>query len=144
FFEAGMDAELQQRRSIEAGLLLAMQRGELRLMYQPLLGLKENRVTFVEALLRWDHDDRTISAVEFIPVAEETGLIVPIGDWVLREACKGASGWPDDVRVAVNLSPVQFRHRDLVGQVKATLAEANLAPTRLELEITESLLLADS
>ncbi len=144
FFEAGMDAELQQRRSIEAGLRMAMQRGELRLMYQPLLGLKENRVTCVEALLRWDHDDRTISPVEFVPVAEETGLIVPIGDWVLREACKTAAGWPDNVRVAVNLSPVQFRHRDLVGQVKTALEEANLPPTRLELEITESLLLADS
>lgn len=144
FFETGMDAELQQRRSIEAGLRLAMQRNELRLMYQPLLDLKENRVACVEALLRWDHDDRTISPVEFIPVAEETGLIVPIGEWVLHEACRAAASWPSDVRVAVNLSPVQFRQKDLVGQVRAALAEARLSPTRLELEITESLLLTDS
>ncbi|UYN98720.1 MAG: EAL domain-containing protein [Devosia sp.] len=144
FFEAGMDADLQQRRSIEAGLRLAMQRNELRLMYQPLLGLKENRVTCVEALLRWDHDDRTISPVEFIPVAEETGLIVPIGEWVLHEACRVAAGWPEDVRIAVNLSPVQFRSKDLVAQVRAALSDARLDPKRLELEITESLLLTDS
>ncbi|MFD1254798.1 Phytochrome-like protein cph2 [Devosia equisanguinis] len=144
FFETGMDAELQQRRSIEAGLRLALQRQELRLMFQPLLGLHENRVTCVEALLRWDHDDRTISPVEFIPVAEETGLIVSIGEWVLHEACKAAASWPGDVRVAINLSPVQFRNKDLVGQVRAALAEAKLDPTRLELEITESLLLTDN
>ena len=144
FFETGMDAELQQRRSIEAGLRMAMQREELRLMFQPLLGLEENRVTCVEALLRWDHDDRTISPVEFVPVAEETGLIVPIGEWVLHEACRAAAAWPGDVRVAVNLSPVQFRHKDLVGQVKAALLAAKLEPTRLELEITESLLLTEN
>jgi diguanylate cyclase (GGDEF)-like protein len=144
FFETGMDAKLQQRRSIEAGLRMAMQREELRLMFQPLLGLEENRVTCVEALLRWDHDDRTISPTEFVPVAEETGLIVPIGEWVLHEACRAAATWPGDVRVAVNLSPVQFRHKDLVGQVKSALLAAGLEPTRLELEITESLLLTES
>ncbi|WIY52783.1 EAL domain-containing protein [Devosia sp. YIM 151766] len=144
FFETGMDAELQQRRSIEAGLRLAMTRSELRLMFQPLLDLAENRVTCVEALLRWDHDDRTISPAEFVPVAEDTGLIVPIGEWVLHQACLAAAGWPGDVRVAVNLSPVQFRHKGLVAQVKAALTEAGLEPTRLELEITESLLLTDN
>ena len=144
FFEAGMDAELQQRRSIEAGLRLALQRNELRLMYQPLLGLAENRVTCVEALLRWDHEGRTISPVEFIPIAEETGLIVTIGEWVLRDACKTAATWPGDVRVAVNLSSVQFKGRDLLGQIQSALADARLAPTRLELEITESLLLAEN
>ncbi len=144
FFETGMDAELQQRRSIEAGLRMAMQRQELRLMYQPLLGLGENRVSCVEALLRWDHDARTIPPSEFIPVAEDTGLIVQIGEWVLQEACRAAASWPDTVRVAVNLSPVQFRNKDLVAQVRAALAEAKLEPTRLELEITESLLLTDS
>ncbi|MBE7732676.1 putative bifunctional diguanylate cyclase/phosphodiesterase [Devosia faecipullorum] len=144
FFETGMDAELQQRRSIEAGLRMAMQREELRLMFQPLLGVNENRITCVEALLRWDHDERTIPPAEFVPVAEETGLIVPIGEWVLHEACRAAASWPDWVRVAVNLSPVQFRNRDLVGQVKSALGAARLEPTRLELEITESLLLTDS
>jgi len=144
FFETGMDADLQQRRAIEAGLRLALPRNELRLMFQPLLDIKENRVTCVEALLRWDHDERTISPVEFVPVAEETGLIVPIGVWVLNQACKAAASWPGDVRVAVNLSPVQFRQRDLVAQVKSALFEAKLPPARLELEITESLLLTDS
>ena len=144
FFETGMDADLQQRRTIEAGLRLALQRNELRLMYQPLLGLSENRVTCVEALLRWDHDGRTISPTEFVPIAEETGLIVAIGEWVLREAAKAAAGWPGEVRVAVNLSPIQFKNRDLVGAVRAALHEAQLHPTRLELEITESLLLAEN
>ncbi|WEJ58680.1 EAL domain-containing protein [Devosia sp. FJ2-5-3] len=144
FFEAGMDAELQQRRAIEAGLRVALAQNELRLVFQPLLGLEENRVTCVEALLRWEHGGKTISPVEFIPVAEETGLISSIGQWVLREACRAAATWPGHVRVAVNLSPVQFRQRDLVAQVRATLAEAKLDPSRLELEITESLLLNDS
>jgi len=144
FFEAGMDADLQQRRSIEAGLRLALQREELRLVYQPLLGLAENRVTCVEALLRWDHEGRTISPVEFIPIAEETGLITAIGEWVLREACKTAATWPGDVRVAVNLSPIQFKSRDLLGVVKSALADARFPATRLELEITESLLLAEN
>lgn len=144
FFETGMDADLQQRRSIEAGLRLALQRNELRLMFQPLLGLSENRVTCVEALLRWDHEGRTISPVEFIPIAEETGLIVAIGEWVLREACRIAATWPGDVRVAVNLSPIQFKSRDLLGLVHSALSDARLAPTRLELEITESLLLAEN
>ncbi len=144
FFEAGMDAELQHRRSIEAGLRLALPRNELRLMFQPLLGLAENQVTCVEALLRWDHEDRTISPVEFIPVAEETGLIVSIGEWVLRDALKTAATWPSHIRIAVNLSPIQFKNRDLVGMVKLALAEAQMPATRLELEITESLLLAEN
>src|SRR5690606_5434395 len=134
----------QQRRSIEAGLRLALQRDELRLVFQPLLGLAENRVTCVEALLRWDHEGRTISPTEFIPIAEETGLIVIFGAWVLREACKTAAGWPGDVRVAVNLSPIQFKNKDLVGVVKSALADARIAATRLELEITETLLLAEN
>ncbi|MBK1795608.1 EAL domain-containing protein [Devosia sp. WQ 349] len=144
FFETGMDADLQQRRSIEAGLRMAMQRNELRLMFQPLFGLAENRVTCVEALLRWDHDDRTVSPAEFVPVAEDTGLIVPIGQWVLEQACRTAATWPPNVRVAVNLSPVQFRHKDLVAHVKHALEKSTLSPERLELEITESLLLNDS
>ena len=144
FFETGMDADLQQRRSIEAGLRLALQRDELRLVYQPLLGLEDNRVTCVEALLRWDHEGRTVSPAEFIPIAEETGLIVAIGEWVLREACKAAASWPGEIRVAVNLSPVQFKSRDLLATVRSALAEARLPATRLELEITESLLLAEN
>jgi diguanylate cyclase (GGDEF)-like protein len=144
FFEPGMDAKLQQRRSIEAGLRLALERNEFRLVFQPLLGITENRVTCAEALLRWDTGERSISPMEFIPIAEETGLIVQIGEWVLREACKTAATWPDDVRVAVNLSPGQFKTRNLVAQVKSALVDANLPARRLELEITESLLLAEN
>ena len=145
FFESGMDAAIQKRRSIEAGLRLALPRNELRLLFQPLIGLKENRVTCLEALLRWDSPDRgTISPTEFIPVAEETGLIVSIGEWVLGEACRTAMTWPVDVRVAVNLSPVQFKNKQLYETVEAVLQETGLDPKRLELEITESLLLADN
>jgi len=144
FFEAGMDAQLRQRRAIEMGLRQALEKNEMQLVYQPLLGLTENRVTCVEALLRWEHAGETISPVDFIPIAEDTGLIVSIGEWVLRAACRTAASWPDNVRVAVNLSPAQFKQRDLVAQVQAALSAANLPASRLELEITESLLLAQS
>jgi EAL domain-containing protein (putative c-di-GMP-specific phosphodiesterase class I) len=107
--------------------------------------LKENRITCLEALLRWDTADRgTISPTEFIPIAEETGLIVQIGEWVLREACRTAATWPAGVRVAVNLSPVQFKNKRLFETVEAALRDTGLSPTRLELEITESLLLSDN
>jgi diguanylate cyclase (GGDEF)-like protein len=144
FFERDMDAALQKRRMIEAGLRVALASDELRIVYQPLVGLKENRITCLEALLRWTHEGKTISPAEFIPVAEETGLIVAIGEWVLREACKAAVLWPTEARVAVNLSPVQFKNKRLFETVHAALVESGLPPTRLELEITESLLLNDS
>ncbi|MDP1729944.1 MAG: EAL domain-containing protein [Devosia sp.] len=145
FFEPGMDAAIQQRRAIESGLRQALARNELRLVFQPLVGLEENRVTCLEALLRWDHAERgAIPPAEFIPIAEETALIVPIGEWVLREACRAAVAWPTDARVAVNLSPVQFKSHKLFETVQAALHESGLPPTRLELEITESLLLAEN
>ncbi len=145
FFERGMDEAIQHRRLIEAGLRLALARNEFRLVYQPLVGLKEDRVTCLEALLRWDHAEKgTISPADFIPIAEETGLIVPIGEWVLREACRTAMTWPTDARVAVNLSTVQFKNRKLYETVVSALQESGLPATRLELEITESLLLAES
>ena len=145
FFEPGMDAAIQKRRTIEAGLRLALAKGELKLVFQPLVGLKENRITCLEALLRWHTADRgVVSPTEFIPVAEETGLIVQIGEWVLREACRTAVTWPAGVRVAVNLSPVQFKNKRLYETVEAALRESGLSPTRLELEITESLLLSDN
>jgi diguanylate cyclase (GGDEF)-like protein len=144
FFEKDMDAQIQKRRMIEAGLRAALANNELRLVFQPLVGLKENRVTCLEALLRWTHNDVAISPVEFIPIAEETGLIVPIGEWVLREACATAVRWPGTPRVAVNLSPVQFKSKRLFETVHAILADTGLPPTRLELEITESLLLTDN
>ncbi|MDB5624052.1 MAG: hypothetical protein JWR39_2615 [Devosia sp.] len=144
FFETGMDEELQQRRHIEAGLRAALARDELRLVFQPLLDLGQNKVGCVEALLRWDSADGPISPAQFIPIAEEAGLIVPIGEWVLRQACRTAVAWPDEVRVAVNLSTVQFRNKDLVSVIRSALADAGLPARRLELEITESLLLADN
>ncbi len=145
FFEPGMDAAIQKRRTIESGLRQALARNELRLVFQPLVGLKENRITCFEALLRWETGERGhVSPTEFIPVAEDTGLIVPMGEWVLREACRTAAAWPGDVRVAVNLSPVQFRNKRLCEMVEQALQDTGLSPTRLELEITESLLLADN
>ncbi len=144
FFEKDMDAAIQKRRMIEGGLRAALQLNELRVVFQPLVGLKENRVTCLEALLRWTHNGEAISPAEFIPIAEETGLIVPIGEWVLREACNAAVMWPTDARVAVNLSPVQFKNKRLFETVHNILAETGLPPTRLELEITESLLLNDN
>ena len=145
FFEMGMDEALQRRRTLEQGLKLALSRGEFRLVYQPLLSLPDNRIVCFEALLRWDHPERgVVPPLEFIPLAEETGVIAAIGEWVLREACKAAATWPEHVRVAVNLSPVQFKNRALVNQVTSALSDAGVDPRRLELEITESLLLADT
>jgi diguanylate cyclase (GGDEF)-like protein len=145
FFEKGMDEAMQHRRALEQGLKLALARGEFRLVYQPLVSLAENRICGFEALLRWDHPEKgLIPPMEFIPIAEETGVITAIGQWVLHEACKTAATWPEHVRIAVNLSAVQFKQRGLVDHVVAALAEAGLTPNRLELEITESLLLADT
>ena len=145
FFEPGMDAALQRRRIIEVGLQTALARGQLRMVYQPLIRLADDKVSCFEALLRWDHPERgAISPVEFIPVAEETGLIVPIGAWVLEQACRAALAWPSDVRVAVNLSAVQFRDKHLAETIRTILKRTGLPAARLELEITESLLLADS
>ncbi|MEO6012487.1 MAG: EAL domain-containing protein, partial [Devosia sp.] len=145
FFERSMDEVLQHRRMLEQGLRVALARGEFRLMYQPLLDLKTSRICCIEALLRWDHPEHgTISPTEFIPVAEESGLISSIGEWVLDEACKAAATWPDDVRIAVNLSPAQFKQRGLVERVVRALDDAGLRAQRLELEVTESLLLANT
>ncbi len=145
FFEKGMDEAVQRRRLLEQGLKVALARNEFRLVYQPLFDLEQNSVSGFEALLRWDHPERgLISPAEFVPVAEETGIINPIGEWVLREACDTAAGWPGGIHIAVNLSPVQFKSRNLVDVVSSALAEAALDPSRLELEITESLLLADT
>src|SRR3569833_966958 len=144
FFEKDMDAAIQKRRMIEANLRAALAARELRLVFQPLIGLKENKVTCLEALLRWTHNGEAISPAEFIPIAEETGLIVSIGEWVLREACEAAARWPSTARVAVNLSPVQFKNKRLFETIHGILAETGLPPTRLELEITESLLLNDN
>ncbi len=144
FFESGMDAALQERRALEVGLRQAVANREFRLVYQPLFNLAEGRICCLEALLRWHRPERGIvPPSEFIPIAEDTGLIVTIGEWVLVEACRAAAAWPQDVRVAVNLSTIQFRHRNLFNHIKTALAVSGLKPERLEIEVTESLLLAD-
>jgi EAL domain-containing protein (putative c-di-GMP-specific phosphodiesterase class I) len=119
--------------------------GPCNVHYQPIYNLKADRITCFEALVRWNHPVRgMIPPLEFIPLAEDTGLIVPIGDWVLRKACADAAGWSQKVCVAVNLSPAQFKNRSLVQSVAAALSASGLSANRLELEITESVLLHDS
>jgi EAL domain-containing protein (putative c-di-GMP-specific phosphodiesterase class I) len=121
-----------------------LEAGEFHLVYQPQIRLDNGQLTGFEALLRWDNPRRgPIGPADFIPVAEETGLIVPVGEWVLRTACAAAAQWPSYVTVAVNLSPVQFRSRGLAAMVTSALAATGLAPHRLELEVTESALLQD-
>ncbi|WP_419318309.1 putative bifunctional diguanylate cyclase/phosphodiesterase [Caulobacter sp. ErkDOM-E] len=145
FFERAMDEQLQARRALELDLRRALVAGEFQLYYQPLYHLGDDRVTGCEALLRWNHPDRgMVSPADFIPIAEEIGLIVQLGEWVLREACAEAATWPDHVRLAVNLSPAQFRDRALVRTVISALAVSGLSAERLELEITESVLLQDN
>ncbi|NOJ45016.1 EAL domain-containing protein [Bradyrhizobium archetypum] len=145
FFEAGMDARAQARRLLELDLRAALQRAEFEVYYQPIRDVAKDVVVAFEALARWNHSLRgMISPANFIPLAEETGLIVPIGEWVLRQACIDAAQWPRDVGVAVNLSPVQFKNPNLVQTVKQALKASGLPAHRLELEITESVLLQNS
>jgi diguanylate cyclase (GGDEF)-like protein/PAS domain S-box-containing protein len=145
FFEAEMDARAQSRRKIEIDLRDAIQNDVLRPYYQPLIDLSTGRITGFEALVRWPHPERgMVSPAEFIPVAEETGLINGLGGLMLRRACMDAAHWPDDVRVAVNLSPLQFRIGNLLSVVMDALKQSGLPAKRLELEITETLLLEKS
>ena len=139
FFESAMDAAAQERRVLEMDLRDALSEGQLELYFQPLFSLASNEVNAFEALLRWNHPTRGLVApLDFIPLAEETGLIVPIGEWVLYEACRIAQDWPETIRVAVNVSAVQFRNPGLNGVIFQALTRSGLAPNRLELEITES------
>lgn len=145
FFEKEMDRHAQKRRDMEIDLRRALTNGEFELYYQPLVDLAQDRIVAFEALLRWQHPVKgMISPADFIPVAEDIGLIVPLGEWVLREASMQAATWPSDIKVAVNLSPAQFRSRNLTQVVFSALAQSGLSPQRLELEITESIFLADS
>ena len=145
FFEKEMDRQAQNRRDMEVDLRRAFANGEFELQYQPLVDLEQDRIVAFESLLRWKHPTKgMISPADFIPVAEDIGLIVPLGEWVLREACAQAAKWPSYIKVAVNLSPVQFRNRNLVLLVIAALGQSGLSPNRLELEITESLFLAET
>ena len=141
WFTQGMQEELAKKRRIEVELRHALEAGELVVFYQPIVDARSGDVTCCEALLRWRHPERgLISPAEFIPVAEETGLIVKLGAWVLRQACADALTWPSHIRVAVNLSPRQFQQKELADMIKATLEDCRLDPDRLELEITESTL----
>ncbi|KAB1074285.1 putative bifunctional diguanylate cyclase/phosphodiesterase [Methylobacterium planeticum] len=145
FYEAGMSALLASRNRLELDLRQAVSAGEFQLQYQPALDLGRRTVSGCEALVRWVHPRRgLIGPGEFIPLAEETGLIVPLGAWILHEACREAAAWPDALRVAVNVSAVQFERPGLEHNVAAALAVSGLAPNRLELEITESVLMRDS
>jgi diguanylate cyclase (GGDEF)-like protein len=145
FFEPTMDARMKERRALEVALRRAFERGEFELYYQPVLNLDQDEVRSCEALLRWHHPERgMVSPVEFIPVAEEIGLIVALGEWVIRSACMDAAQWPDDICVAVNLSPTQLASKGLLPAVLGALASSRLAPHRLELEITEAVLMQNS
>jgi diguanylate cyclase (GGDEF)-like protein len=145
FFEQEMDVKAQARRTLEVDLRNALANDSFRLFYQPLINLKTRRISTCEALLRWPHPQRgMVSPAEFIPVAEEMGLIVEIGDLVLHHACIECRKWPADVRVAVNLSPIQFRRGNVVEAVRDALANSGLAANRLEIEITESVLVQDT
>ncbi|MBF9233177.1 putative bifunctional diguanylate cyclase/phosphodiesterase [Microvirga alba] len=145
FFEPAMDVQLQARRVLEVDLRKALAQGEFELFYQPQVNIAQNEITGFEALLRWRHPERgLISPGEFIPIAEDIGLISPLGEWVIAQACADAAIWPRDIKVAVNLSPVQFRNKGLVSSVVTALANSGLGPDRLELEITESVLLQDN
>jgi diguanylate cyclase (GGDEF)-like protein len=146
FFEAEMDARIQARRALEVELRNALAAGQLQLYYEPVVNAKTGEVRCFEALLRWFHPRLgAIPPSEFIPLAEESGLIGPLGQWVLRSACAEAAKWPSRFRVAVNLSPIQFKNLNLVKSILGALAASGLPASRLELEITESVLLeADS
>ena len=142
FFEPALDAAARARRQLELDLRQGLHNGEFALHFQPIFDLKAARIGGFEALLRWNHPTRgPVSPVEFIPVAEETGLIIGLGEWVIHEACRQAIGWPEHVRVAVNVSPIQFRNAGFKAIVLQALTRSGLAPQRLEIEITESVFL---
>jgi diguanylate cyclase (GGDEF)-like protein len=142
FFEPEMDARMKARRELDMDLRKALINAEFELYYQPLVNLQDNEIVAFEALLRWNHPARgLISPAEFIPVAEETGLIIPLGEWVLRRACEETANWPADIKVAVNLSPAQLKSRNLTEVVVSALANSGMPAHRLQLEITETVLM---
>ncbi|MCC8949527.1 EAL domain-containing protein [Bradyrhizobium sp. Arg62] len=145
FFEPELDRLLQARRSLERDMRSALANGEFELHYQPFIHVASGETCGFEALLRWHHPHRgMVSPAQFIPLAEETGLIVPLGEWVLRTACAEAAKWPGDLKIAINLSPVQFRSPELVPVIVRALASAGISPERLELEVTETAIIQDS
>jgi len=145
FFEAEMNTRMKARRDLEMDLRKALQNKELELYYQPLVTLQTNEISAFEALLRWNHPTRGIvSPAEFIPIAEETGLIIQIGEWVIHAACEETVKWPDEIKVAVNLSPSQLHNRNLVNVITDALGASGMAAHRLQLEITESVLMQNT
>jgi diguanylate cyclase (GGDEF)-like protein/PAS domain S-box-containing protein len=144
FFEPEMDAQVRARRELEVELRQAIANGGLEVHYQPCVSLQDGSITGCEALVRWRHPERgAVSPAEFIPIAEDTGLINPLGEWVLTTACAEAAGWPDHIHLAVNVSPVQFKSGTLALKIMGALASSGLAASRLELEITEAVLIRD-
>jgi diguanylate cyclase (GGDEF)-like protein len=142
FFEPAMDQQMQTRRVMEQDLRKALPAGEFELYYQPVVNLLSREISGFEALIRWNHPKQGLIAPgTFIPLAEEIGFIVPVGEWVIRQACATAARWPGDIRVAVNISAVQFRNPGLMQVIVGALAASGLHPTRLEIEITETVLL---
>ncbi|KRR00148.1 diguanylate cyclase [Bradyrhizobium jicamae] len=142
FFEPAMDLQMQTRRIMEQDLRRALPGGEFELYYQPVVNLASKEISGFEALIRWNHPIKgMISPASFIPLAEEIGFIVPLGEWVIRQACATAAQWPDHLHVAVNISAIQFRSPGMMQVIIGALAASGLAPTRLEIEITESVLL---
>jgi len=145
YFEPQMNATSQKRRQIETDMRLAIEEGQFELYYQPQIAIETNTVSGFEALIRWNHPVRgRIAPADFIPIAEETGLILQIGEWVLETACATAVTWPEQIRIAVNVSPLQVRKKGLTSTVARALEKSGLAPDRLELEITETVMLQDT
>jgi EAL domain-containing protein (putative c-di-GMP-specific phosphodiesterase class I) len=143
FFEVSMDKQLREKRALQQDLRSALARDELELHYQPQAKIG-GEITGFEALVRWHHPrSGLVPPSTFIPLAEESGIIVALGEWILRSACHEAASWPKPLRIAVNLSPVQFQHGDLAKLVHEVLLETGLSPSRLELEITEGVLIGD-
>src|SRR5262249_53685567 len=140
--DAQMTADAVAVHQLEHDLREALQRNQLEVHYQPVIDVRTRQPIGTEALVRWRHPKRGfIPPDQFIPLAEETGLIIPIGEWVLQTACADAASWPSHIKVAVNLSPVQFKKSNLLDVILCTLVETGLPPDRLELEITESMLI---
>ena len=145
YFESEMDARMKARRDLEMDLRQALANKEFELYYQPLVNLKSNEISTLEALLRWNHPTQgMISPADFIPIAEETGLIIAIGEWVLNTACKETANWPEHIKVAVNVSPAQLKSRSVLKMVTTALADSGMPASKLQLEITETVLLQNT
>jgi predicted signal transduction protein with EAL and GGDEF domain len=144
FFESEMDMAVRRRRRLAQELRVALLDDQFELFYQAQVRIPSTEIIGFEALLRWHHPEHgLVEPLEFIPIAEESGLIIPIGEWVLRTACREAAAWPKPYKVSVNLSPRRFQHDDFPGVVHSILVETGLPPARLELEVTESTLFED-